>query len=455
MKTTDNAASSSMLQELLRAGFAFIAVFLCVWALTQSWRAGSARTFAEFALSSDWVYAMSDNPVNLLAPANEAIRVKPADPLGYYARAILLDYIGENKDASEAIEQGIALRPQDFLFWIRLGEAREHAGDFDGARAAYEQAVLLAPGYAKPHFHLGNLLLRFGKNAEAFDELRSASRSAPSLLPFTIQLAWNAYKGDPRAVIQAIRPQNETQRLALARYFAQQGATMPAELSLATDRTRPPAERKGLVNDLIAAKRFSEAYEIWVSLRGQSGADTKNFGRGNITDGGFESDITTDAIGFDWRLARDVQATRIALDTDRPHGGARSLRVDFTGETDQAARFISQITTVESKARYRLKFFARTQEVVSGGMPIVAVYDAGASNPNEAAKAAVRPEKLLEQSKSFPPNASDWQEFTVDFTTPANCEAVIIALQRQRCNVVPCEIYGRIWTDDFALTKMQ
>lgn len=453
---TTNAVSSPLLRKILRAGFALVAVMLCVLAMMHSWRAGNARTFVEFALSSDWVYEVSDNPANLLIPANEAARIQPADPLAYYARAVLLDYIGEGKEANKAMEQGVALRPQNSLFWLKLGEAREHAGDFDGARIAYEQSVRLAPVYANPHFHLGNLLLRVGKNTEAFDELRSATRSAPSLLPYTIQLAWNTYKDDPRAVIQAIQPQDETQRLALARYFAQQGVSMPAELSLASSATKIPATaRKELVNDLITAKRFSEAYEVWLNLRKQSGADTTNAGRGKITDGGFEANISNDAIGFDWRPARNAEAARIALDTERPHGGARSLRVDFSGETDPSARFVAQFAVVEPNARYRLTFFARTQEVVSGGMPVVAVFDAGNPKTSDAPNASVRPDKLLEQSKQFPANSNEWQEFTVDFTTPASCEAIVIALQRQTCNVSPCPIYGHVWIDDFALTKMQ
>jgi tetratricopeptide (TPR) repeat protein len=449
----------TLAREVLRASVALGGAALCVWAMWYAWRTGSARTYAELALSSDWVYETGNDPNALLFPANKAVWLASADPFGHYARAVLLDYLGRAKEATAEAEATVARAPRYFLYWLKLGETREHAGDLQGAQAAYVEAVRLAPAYSKPHFQLGNLLLRMGKTDEAFAELRRASASAPSLLPYTIQLAWNAYKGDVRAVVQAIQPRTDSQRIAVARFLAQQsGANIPAELLQISDRSKLLIPvRRDLVSDLVTAKRFNAAFDVWAALRKEQDADAKDFGRERITDGGFERAIELNAVGFDWRLANERPDSRVTLDAANPHSGAYSLRVEYDGDSAPNLRLITQLVVVQPNTRYLLTFFVRAENVVSGGMPVVAVFDAGTPNAVKTTAAPAPPpppEKLLGQSKPFASNSNgQWQEYTVAFTTPANCEAVIVALQRQPCNTAPCPIFGRIWLDDFSLKR--
>ena len=160
--------------------------------------------------------------------------------------------------------------------------------------------------------------------------------------------------------------------------------------------------------------------------------------RRSITDGGGESRTVWD--GFGWEL-RDAQSARISLDTHGPRAGARSLRLDFNGISDAAAH-LSQLVLVKPNSRYRLNFAARTQEIVTGGLPVITVTDAS------------RDGRVLAQSSPLPPGTSGWQDYSVEFASSDATSAVYIILQRQHCPDPPCPIFGSLWLDDFSLQKL-
>jgi hypothetical protein len=101
---------------------------------------------------------------------------------------------------------------------------------------------------------------------------------------------------------------------------------------------------------------------------------------------------------------------------------------------------ISQLLLVEPATHYRLRFAARTEEIVSGGPPQLIIIDA---NDN----------KVIAQSPEFPKQTAGWQYFTVDFNSTDTTRAIQITLQRQQCSTSPCPIFGRVWLDAFSLQK--
>src|SRR5207248_5094136 len=85
------------------------------------------------------------------------------------------------------------------------GRARAALGDTDGGIAALRRAVELAPNYAEQRWHLGNALLRAGRNEEAFAELRRAADADPDKYrPQVFNLAWQVYGPDMARVIDAV-----------------------------------------------------------------------------------------------------------------------------------------------------------------------------------------------------------------------------------------------------------
>ena len=144
-------------------------------------------------------------------------------------------------------------------------------------------------------------------------------------------------------------------------------------------------------------------------------------------------------LGFDWRFARNLPGVGLSLDASAPHEGARSLLVQLDGATDPAARLASQLAPTAPRARYRLRFAARTEELVSGGRPVVAVLTASG-------------DKVLAESQPLPQSTGGWREYELEFD--ATDEAVLIVVRRAACAAAPCPAFGRAWFDDFSLLKI-
>jgi hypothetical protein len=368
------------------------------------------------------------------AAAEASVGLAPADPEAHYARANLLADAGEYAAAARAYEEALRLRPRDYVIWVELGKAREEAGDAEGALEALRRASSLAPFYARPRWQLGNALLRAGRREEAAEELRRAAEGDPGLYANLVETLWQAGGRDPRALLRDARPRTPEQTLAVVRFLVRAGAAGEGLKALRESGASLPAEaRRTLVADLLSAEEFAGAYEVWSEGRGA--------GAGSFADGGFEAEARTDEEGFGWRFAGGVQNVRLSLDADSPREGARSLKVEYAGNSEPATPAVSQLLTVEPGARYRLTFSARTKELVTGGPPFVGVVSAAKSGE---ALAALPP---------LPASTAGWQDFSSEFNAPPS-GAVRVALKRQPCASSPCPAFGSVWLDAFELRRL-
>lgn len=408
------------------AGFA-----LCCWASWFAARVALGRVLAETApgLYRTWYEGEAARV------AGRAVALSPTDPEAHHARAVASALGDDEGEAVGGLERAASLRPRHYLVWLRLGRGRERAGDVAGAVEAYREAARLAPAYAAPRWQLGNTLLRAGRLEEAFAELRAAAGSRPTLLPYTAELAWRAYGEDAGAMVAALRPETPRERAVLARFLAKRGRAAEAvEQWRAGGGAAGDEERRALVAELIAARQFREAYEVW------SG---KTPAGGVLLDGGFEEKGTGGGAGFGWQFARGLEGFGASLDVSGPREGARSLLLEFKGEPDASARLASQIVLVEPGSRYRLGFAARTEGLVSGGPPAVFVLDAG--GPDARALARAEPP---------PRDTGGWKSYELEFAAPDDTGAVVVAVRRVPCAAAPCPIFGRVWLDEFSLRKI-
>ncbi len=114
--------------------------------------------------------------------------------------------------------------------------------------------------------------------------------------------------------------------------------------------------------------------------------------------------------GFGWHVPRDLQATSISLDSVQPQSGARDLRIEFGGNSSPNLPVVSQLILVEPSRRYKINFAGRSQDIVTGGLPLVVVSDAAGER------------KRLGQSLPLAKGDSDWQSFSFEFTDDADDE---------------------------------
>jgi tetratricopeptide (TPR) repeat protein len=174
-----------------------------LWASWQGMRWMIGDTMAEAAPLS-----YQNDPQAAFETAEAAARLAPHDPLAYLTLARLHRYSFDPTLLPLSLseyEKAAALAPNDYMIWTELGRARATAGDIDGGVEALRRAVALAPNYAEQRWHYGNVLLRAGRNEEAFAELRHAGDADPDKYrPQVFNLAWQLYGPDMNRVLDAV-----------------------------------------------------------------------------------------------------------------------------------------------------------------------------------------------------------------------------------------------------------
>ena len=386
--------------------------------------------------------ARSALETHLLAPADEAVRIGDADPEAHLSRALVLLDHGRVEEAVKDLESAARLRPRDYIIWYQLALARDRANDEPGARAACEESVRLAPYYGRTHWLMGNLLFRAGRTDEALAELRRAAESDPAFLSNLLQMAWASARGDAAAVSKIVAPVERLWRLELARFFLKRGKYEEASVLYRGVGQLSDEERRSLTRELIDAGQYEAAYELWAQGSGRAVEDARS-GVAHVTDGSFENRIVADDQAFGWRTVKDNPAISISLDRTEPHTGAQSLRLDFRGDSQPALALISQLVPVEPGTRYRLTYAARTREIVTGGLPLLALTDANSKD-----------QSTLAHAPPLPQTTEGWRDYTLDFVTGDNTRAIWINLRRQDCDDAVCPIFGQLWLDSFTLRKL-
>jgi hypothetical protein len=273
--------------------------------------------------------------------------------------------------------------------------------------------------------------LRQRRFEEAFTDLRQAAASNPAFIPNLIDLAWGISGGDVKTAERLAQINDGETRAAFAGFLAKKGKPREAAEQLALTGDVSEQTRKQIVRDLISAKAFSEAYNLW--KKNKSGYE-----RATIYDGGFEGPLEFDEFGFGWRLPRSTQGVKLAADTNQPHSGARSLLNEFQGDSSPDSSIVSQLIVVEPSRRYQVNFATRTRGLVTGGLPVVVLSDAESS-------------KRLGESSALRPDMTDWRTLSFEFQTDPGTKAVVLSVQRQACTTLPCPIFGSVWLDSFSM----
>jgi hypothetical protein len=397
----------------------------CCLGIWQSARIGFARNLAEQAVLT-----------NATVSADRAVTVLPNDAETHSVSGLILQRTGNYAEACRELERAIQLRPRDYFLWMFLGVSRDLNQEPAAALNALRQSVALAPAYAKPHWLLGNLLLRRGSIDEAMNELRIAASSDALLLPNVIDLAWGISRHDPAQTVNAVEPRTDKARMSLAIFFANHDQGPAAIDQFRSVQSLSGDDVHNLINALLKTRLFVEAYEVWTKVHhGPSVIPS-------LINAGFEDEITLGQRGFGWQVAENVASVTLSADPSQYQSGKKSLRIDFRGESNPAVAVVTQFVLVRPSTNYRLAFQASTKEFISPGAPLLTVTDASDEK-----------ETVLAQSSSISA-ASEWREFTLDFKTGEKTTTVRLGLVRHVCGSNPCAAFGTVWLDSFDLKAL-
>lgn len=383
-------------------------------------RFGFARLLGKYAVAA-----------NSVAAADQAVSLAPADAEVHRARARVMNRLQRPVEARKSFEIASRLRNRDDYLWLELGSTRDELGDTAAALAAFEQAVRWAPHYAHTLWQRGNVKLRMGRYDEAFTDLRAAAASKNSLLPSLIDLAWGLSRGDVKTVEQLIQIDNDHERLALVQFLARKGKGSECLEQVRLLGT-PLSEqnRFELVQQLIAAKAFHTAFELW---------RTDKRAQPVILDGGFEELPRNPFVdrGFGWFIFGKTEPA-VEVDESEKLSGRKSLRLRFNGDWKSPHDTIWQRIVVAPERRYRISFGVKTKDVVTGGPPAIAIKDAVTN-------------ERFGQSEALPTPSSDWQTMRFEFSTSPATQAILLEFTRVADACTPCPIFGELWIDDFVI----
>lgn len=422
MPVTSGFSSNRYLRLLL----VVVAVGTCVWTIRAAANFGMSRLFVRYALVTRSQEA-----------ARMATQLTPNDAHAQITAATLANISGAHAETLSAVERAVAVRPSDYSLWIALGQIRDQLGNTSGALAAFDQAVKLAPFYSQPYWQRGNLLLRAGQYDAAFKDLNYAVLSNPDLIPKLLELAWGLSQGDPAKTEAMVRIESPRMHMAFAQLLAREGKTQEALAHWQHAGTPGEALQRELLRRLLERRAFKEALVVW-----QAGKPAGAAGNAPVVDGGFEGTLVLNAEGFGWIVPANLKGVNLSLDATERHSGAKSILLSFQGASESASPLLSQLAIVQPSTRYKLNFAARSQEIVSGGPPIVVVKDASDG-------------KLLGQSAPLNKGTAAWQVFGVEFTALPETTAVVFSVQRESCTTPPCPIFGSLWLDSFSLEPLK
>jgi len=406
-----------------------------------------------FALCASWFvvrWYLGNTIAEYFSPETRRLEVAqmaagwaPKDPLPHWRIGNIIQHELPPDQIAQSVaeyEKAVSLSPNDYRFWMSLGEAQEQAGDFENAEKSLRQAVRLAPAYAFPRWYLGNLLLRTDRYTEAFAELRKAGEENPELQSQLFNFAWQINKDDFEALQNAIG--NTTEIRAKFSFYLIERSRFDEGLRLWNSLTesqkrenRPVAD--SIIGGLIKANHFHQAMNVWNDV---APGPSYRAELGKIIDGGLEGNLAHGpGAVFGWQVQSAPQL-QIGIDARVGHSGSHSLRVFFQVRSNIEGVDVSQLVPVAPNTQYDFECYVQTERLESASTPIVAITDAADETT------------VLANSGEVPSGNNNWQRIALSFKTAAKSEAVRIKISRPACVDAPvCPIFGTVWYDDFDL----
>ena len=363
----------------------------------------------------------------------------PGNAMVHLASASILEESFLPDDLPKALkeyETAVTLSPYDYRLWLELARAYDRFGEYEKSEQAFKKSLALAPKYSVVQWNFGNFLLRRGRTDEAFKLIRDAARGDRSLIETAAALSWDLFDGDV-ARITGYFGDTPNLRAGLAVHLS---LLKRFDEAIGIWRSIPSKARhelqiadETLVSRLMGEHQYRKAVEV-LKLRKQAVLPTI----GSVSNSGFEEEILVDPANvFEWKIG-ESNGIHIGLDDTEARTGKRSLLIVF--DTDgRTFRELSQVVVVDPTKTYRLSVSEKSDFRTSASMKWVV------QNPMTGEVLA---------STAVVPMTTEWKDVYVDFTVPEGLEGVVIKLVRDGCSTQICPIYGKVWFDDVAVSRL-
>ncbi len=142
----------------------------------------------------------------------KAIAADPANPDRYLDCTRLLIDLDRYKEATEIVQRGISLVPDDYPLTMRLGAIEMMTGDHALARATFQKAIAEHPGLALGYVAVAQSYMKDGNDEEALKVLTDARAAVPR--DFALEYVFGLISfqlGQQKQAMEALKSAEELQ----------------------------------------------------------------------------------------------------------------------------------------------------------------------------------------------------------------------------------------------------
>jgi hypothetical protein len=391
---------------------------------------------ARHALAAHW--EGSSNPDLWV----RAARIEPSNAENWERLGRYRQFDFEHADLPLAITyywRAARIDPESSFYWMDLASVYETTGKLAQAEQAYRTAQSDYPISGEVAWQFGNFLLRRGRVAEAFQQIRHALVVEPKLTTLAVSRCWQSTQ-DVDQIVDTVLPSTPAAYWGAMAYFVrahQADAVMAVWKRIIAERT-PFALTKAFppLDMLIESARAEDAVTIWRQALAIAGVPSEHDPQDSLVwNGGFEQELANG--GFGWRY-RPVAGAQVDFDEGTFHSGSRSLRIIFDGSANVAFRNIWQYVAVEPNMRYHFSAFTKTQDLTTESGIRIVIQDM--TDPESPA-----------QSTPNVVGTQPWALDDLEFTTSADTRLLLITLVRPPSALLNNKVYGTVWVDDISL----
>jgi len=345
------------------------------------------------------------------------------------------------RDPSTAITQyraAVQINPHSARYWFDLASAYQVLGDTARQTEALERAIDTDSTTPDVAWEAANLYVVQGENDKALREFRVVIANDPSLEASALKFCWRI-KPDVDALLTDIVPRRAdayTNFLALLESKEETEGTKKVWNALMQTRDSFGAGNAyDYIRYLILHKEVEQAVLVWRQLAAQVGLTAYLPSSENLViNGNFNLPILN--AGFDWQYQKQ-SSINLNLDPSEFHAGRRSLQITFDGPGISDAG-IYQFIPVEPNTTYDFTAYYKNAEMEGAGGPRFAIQDVYSQN------IYYESEELKE--------AGFWKSTYGEFTTGKESKLILLHIPRLPAG---SPIRGKLWVDDFRLTKKQ
>ena len=405
-----------------------VALAAVVMVLASAYAALAVRRFV-----ASWSANRGD-----LASLERSIRLDPGnadyhDRLGRF-------YEREARDPGSALTQyeaSVQLDRHSSRYWLDLASAYRVLGDITNQTAAIEQAIHADPTTPDVAWEAANLYMAGGDDEKALREFGVVIGNDNSLAGEALRNCWRL-KPDVDVLLRNVIPVGTDSYLGFLELLESKqetaGTVKVWNVLMQTQQSFEPRYSYDYIRYLIEHREADHAVMVWQQTASRFGLSSYLPSSSNlVVNGNFAVDVLN--AGFDWQYQKQDGVT-LTLDPTDFHGGRRSLLVTFDGPGISEAG-IFQVVAVQPNTSYRFEAYYKNAEMEGAGGPHFAIQD-------------LYTQTTYYESEELK-DSGFWKSAEGEFTTGPDCKLVRLHIRRTPSG---SPIRGKLWVDDFHLTRM-